>query len=297
MAEVALTADGRYTFKKIETGEEVNVFASVYDDVHIHDLVQEYHYEIAYLRVPSFDVMALWLRGDDHHHEMMIPLASAQSHLEAGVSYSARAFMHIVEAIARERIMQEDMHIAVDDLAPIEGIGPKIAELLIQADIFTFADLAKTASARLQEILQDGGPRYNRADPITWPEQAALARDGDWSALETLKDELRGGKRTETAHKPGATFDDLTRIKGINTDRAIYFDETIPRYREETAEYATFEMLSKLSPADFAEMMNIEEANLNSTLVDSWPKQAELAATGKWDELKKYQATLPEWKD
>ena len=52
------------------------------------------------------------------------------------------------------------------------------------------------------------------------------------------------------------SYDDLRRIKGINIERAIYFDSTVPRYLEETAEYATFAMLASLYPADFAEMLS-----------------------------------------
>ena len=91
------------------------------------------------------------------------------------------------------------------------------------------------------------------------------------------------------------TFDDLTRIKGINQDRAIYLDSTVPRYLEETAEYANFAMLASMHPADFAEMLRMDEVNRNSVLIGSWPKQAKLAAAGDLDTLEKLQATLPDW--
>lgn len=90
-------------------------------------------------------------------------------------------------------------------------------------------------------------------------------------------------------------YDDLRRIKGINTDRAIYFDTNVPRYLGEAAEYATYDMLASLYPADFAEMLSMDEANLNATLLESWPKQAKLAASADWDALEKLQATLPDW--
>ena len=195
VVEVAVTPSHDCSLKSIESGEAVNAWAFLYDGVQESYLVQQYDYEIACLRIPACEVTAIWLRGDDHSHEIMIPLADVPALLEAGASYSAREFMHIVEYIARERIMQEDMHIAVDDLSIIEGIGSKITELLIQAGIYTFADLAQTDVSRLYQVLYEGGPRYNRADPATWPEQAALARDGNWVVLETLQDELKGGKR------------------------------------------------------------------------------------------------------
>jgi len=81
-----------------------------------------------------------------------------------------------------------------DDLTLIEGIGPKIAELLIAAGIVSFADLAKAKPAAIKTILEAAGKRYQMHDPATWPKQAALARDGKTAELEALQAELKGGK-------------------------------------------------------------------------------------------------------
>jgi large subunit ribosomal protein L15 len=83
---------------------------------------------------------------------------------------------------------------AGDDLKVIEGIGPKIADLLINAGIVTFADLAATSAERVKEILSEAGPRYAIHDPSTWAEQSELARDGKWDELKALQDKLNGGK-------------------------------------------------------------------------------------------------------
>ncbi len=80
-----------------------------------------------------------------------------------------------------------------DNLKRIEGIGPKIAELLNAAEIFTFAQLANTAVATLQSILADAGPRFQMANPTTWPQQAQLAADENWEALASLQELLEGG--------------------------------------------------------------------------------------------------------
>jgi ribosomal protein L30 len=84
---------------------------------------------------------------------------------------------------------------AADDLAVIEGIGPKIADVLRTAGIDTFAQLAAADSASLTEILQAAGLRL--AAPDTWPEQAALAAAGSWEELQQLQDRLKGGRREE----------------------------------------------------------------------------------------------------
>lgn len=82
-----------------------------------------------------------------------------------------------------------------DDLTKIEGIGPKIAGLLIERGILTFSALAQTEIAILKEVLDAAGSRFRMHDPSTWAEQAQLAADGNWEKLATLQVELKGGKR------------------------------------------------------------------------------------------------------
>ncbi|WP_156308162.1 50S ribosomal protein L17 [Sphingobacterium endophyticum] len=86
---------------------------------------------------------------------------------------------------------------AGDDLTIVEGIGPKIAEVLATAGIATYADLAKTDAEKVKEILTEAGSNYNTADPTTWAEQAQLAADGKFEELEKLKAELDGGKKVD----------------------------------------------------------------------------------------------------
>ncbi|MEP7196792.1 MAG: 30S ribosomal protein S1 [Saprospiraceae bacterium] len=81
-----------------------------------------------------------------------------------------------------------------DDLKIIEGIGPKIAELLIANNITSFQLLANTTAEKIKEILDNAGPRYRIHDPTTWPQQAGLAADGKMDELKVLKDSLKGGK-------------------------------------------------------------------------------------------------------
>jgi large subunit ribosomal protein L21 len=83
----------------------------------------------------------------------------------------------------------------VDDLIKIEGIGPKINEIMRAAGITTFAQLAATPVEKLRELLAAAGGRYVSHDPTTWPEQATIAASGDWLAFKKLTDELIGGVR------------------------------------------------------------------------------------------------------
>ncbi len=84
--------------------------------------------------------------------------------------------------------------VAKDDLKKIEGIGPKIAGLLNDAGIVTFADLGKAKITTLREVLKNAGPRFKMHDPTTWAKQAKLAAKGAWDELKTLQDKLNGGR-------------------------------------------------------------------------------------------------------
>ena len=81
------------------------------------------------------------------------------------------------------------------DLQKVEGIGPKIAEMLIANGIYDLSDLAATPVEQLREILDAAGPRYRIANPGTWPEQAALGAAGDWEAFNALTAQLKRGRR------------------------------------------------------------------------------------------------------
>lgn len=83
-----------------------------------------------------------------------------------------------------------------DDLKRIEGIGPRMASVLQDAGISTFAELANTPLADIEQVLENADPRLLRlAVPETWIEQASLAAIGDWDALDSLQDKLQGGRR------------------------------------------------------------------------------------------------------
>ncbi len=82
-----------------------------------------------------------------------------------------------------------------DDLELIEGVGPKIAGLLVDAGINTFDALSKASVESVQAVLDAAGSSFNMAKPETWAEQAALAAKGDWAAFDKLTEELVGGVR------------------------------------------------------------------------------------------------------
>ena len=84
-----------------------------------------------------------------------------------------------------------------DDLKLVEGIGPKIEELMHAAGITTWAELAAAPIEKLEAILDEAGPRFRIHDPATWGKQAAMADAAQWAELEAYQDELKGGKEAE----------------------------------------------------------------------------------------------------
>ena len=84
-----------------------------------------------------------------------------------------------------------------DNLKVIEGIGPKLEEMLNGHRIYTFRQLADTPVSVLQGILDEAGETYRIHDPGTWPEQAKLLSEGKLEAFEKLTDELKGGRRVD----------------------------------------------------------------------------------------------------
>ena len=80
-----------------------------------------------------------------------------------------------------------------DDLKKIEGIGPKISELLVAGGIPTFQALADADIESVKAILDAAGPRYRIANPVTWSQQAGLAAQGKWEELDSLQDRIKGG--------------------------------------------------------------------------------------------------------
>lgn len=91
-------------------------------------------------------------------------------------------------------VLPSGKKIKQDDLKMVEGVGPKIEGLLNEAGIYTWNDLATAPIEKVQEILDNAGPSYRIHDPATWAKQAELANNGEWEALETYQDRLKGGR-------------------------------------------------------------------------------------------------------
>ena len=81
-----------------------------------------------------------------------------------------------------------------DDLTKIEGIGPKIQEILYSSEMTTFQALSECQPQTIRKWLSAAGGRFASHNPETWPAQAKMAADGKWDELKKWQDELDGGK-------------------------------------------------------------------------------------------------------
>jgi len=95
-----------------------------------------------------------------------------------------------LKKLIRDR--KKEKQLSRDDLKRIEGIGPKISGILYSSGINSFSQLAGTDINFIKQLLLDA--KINIADPSTWPTQAQLAANNEWEKLQSLQDELKGGR-------------------------------------------------------------------------------------------------------
>ena len=119
-----------------------------------------------------------------------------ERHIKLSPATARPAVGHVAKTVYPK---PEPVDIKSDDLKIIEGIGPKIEELLNKQGIYTYAKLADTSPIRITSILRNAGPRFQIQDPSSWPTQASLARFGKWEELQELKSKLISGKHNPYA--------------------------------------------------------------------------------------------------
>jgi large subunit ribosomal protein L17 len=119
--------------------------------------------------------------------------------------------------------------------------------------------------------------RTRRAGGRKKPATETPAKD----TTETTKAEV-----AELPSKPKSSSkkqDDLTKIEGIGPKAAEALQE---------AGIKTFTKLSKSTPEELKQILEKSGGHFNALDPATWPEQAELAATDKWDELKELQDKL-----
>ncbi len=189
------------------------------------------------------------------------------------------------------------------DLRLIEGIDPSIEKVLRSAGILTFADLAGKTPEQLNGIMKDAGPEYENLDTSIWIQQAKMADAGQWDDLIFLQKALgdddvsklqlyyaakAGGETDYADFNTLLTSDNLQVVEGIGPKAEGALKK---------AGIGNWSALAAKSPEELKEILLAESTGFRILKTDTWPRQAELAAAGKWEELVEYQKFLDAGRD
>ena len=200
-----------------------------------------------------------------------------------------------------------------DDLTKIEGIGPKIAEVLNTHNINTFEGLHKTTRNTLKTHLDNAGPQFKMHEPESWPHQAGMANRGEWDKLKEYQDFMMGGRNdiASLSKSPKLSGSDLSNSEKSSSNRyapdkkqaslsTSYVDDLTkidgigPKIEQ---------LLNEAGILNFAQLKSADRDTIKSILdtggpqfkmhePKSWTKQAEYADDAEWEKLEKLQDEL-----
>jgi predicted flap endonuclease-1-like 5' DNA nuclease len=185
-----------------------------------------------------------------------------------------------------------------DNLEVIEGIGPKMNEFLHKNGISNWAALAGKSADFLKTLLEKEGAKYRIIDPSTWPKQAALAETGEWETLIEFQKTLDTGKKKDKHLSNDSKIERLLIKMGIlkrwDQDDLKAIEGIGPKI-EKLLHHEGIKTWKALAETSLDTLNRIlDDAGSNFQLADpgTWPKQAQLAAEGNWEELEAYQDAL-----
>lgn len=188
--------------------------------------------------------------------------------------------------------------IGQDNLQVVEGIGPKIEQILKEKGITTWALLGAASYDTLKQIMDGAGPRYRMHDPKTWAKQASLANEGKWSELIEYQKFLGAGREDSAAAAGSDSKVEKMLLKSMgfsNNQEDLKVIEGIGPKIEGLLKAAGILNWGDLAAASVERLRGILDAageNFRMAEPGTWPKQATLAHQGKWEELHGYQEFL-----
>jgi predicted flap endonuclease-1-like 5' DNA nuclease len=152
-----------------------------------------------------------------------------------------------------------------DDLTRIFGLRSWVVPYLNQNGIYTYRHLMEAGVPRLRELMAKGGVRYSTLNPDSWVKQANFAMRGDWDAIKQWQ------------------RDDLKLIEGIGPKIEQLFNE---------AGVVTFEQLAAMPVEKMQAILTAAGPRYSIHDPKTWGRQSQMAADGKWEELKSWQQVL-----
>tara|TARA_R100000935_G_scaffold27288_1_gene47369 strand:+ start:43484 stop:44194 length:711 start_codon:yes stop_codon:yes gene_type:complete len=133
----------------------------------------------------------------------------------------------------------------------------------------------------IESIVGSGAKKAKKEEP---KKKAAPKKEAKKAApkAETKKAEAKAPAK-KAAPKKSAKADDLKKIEGVG-----------PKAMEAmvAAGLDTFAKVAKAKPEKLAEILTEASSRMAHLVTDTWPKQAKLAADGKWEELQELQDKL-----
>ena len=170
-----------------------------------------------------------------------------------------------------------------DDLSRISGINEQVVRVLNDRGIHSYKDLQAAKRTRLKEYLDStGDSKLREIEPASWPHQATLCVNRNWSKLTEYQSFLSGsnlGVRQSTPSYPSTDGDDLKKIEGIGP----FFESLL----NDTG-ITSFEQLKNSDRDTLKEIIDTAGPDYRMHEPETWPYQAGLAHRGEWKKLQDY---------
>ncbi len=158
------------------------------------------------------------------------------------------------------------------------GHRQALSEIVIESIVASGAKPAKKETTKKAVSKKENEKASSKTTAKAVAPEKAAKKEVPPKAKATAKKPVKATptKATKVSGKP----DDLKKVEGIGPKIAATLNE---------AGITTFAELAKTKPAKISEIIAGVRGN---HVPDTWPKQAKLAAEGKWEELKKWQDEL-----
>ena len=174
-----------------------------------------------------------------------------------------------------------------DHLQMIEGIGPKMEEVLNENGISTFDGLASKSTGSIKDILGKYGDKYQIIDPSNWRIEAKSAASKDWDELIKLqKEDGSESKAEKILLQKGLIGGSYDNVRMSNTHLQV-IEGIGPKMESVLVENAitNWSLLASKSPADLKTTLDKYGDKYQIIDPSDWSRQAKFAANSDWKGL------------
>ncbi|MDC6384076.1 30S ribosomal protein S2 [Flagellimonas taeanensis] len=164
----------------------------------------------------------------------------------------------------------------IDFVIPANDDAGKSIEAILE-------EVTKAVAEGLAERKNDKGNDKDEDEEEEVTQKAIAIDVDDEDDAKPSKKGKAVAKEVKPVKAEKAKVDDLTKVEGIGPKAAEALVE---------AGVSTFAKLSETSAEDIKEILTDASSTMAHLDPTSWPKQAKMAAEGKWDELKEWQDSV-----